>query len=110
MFEDQLSIFEMQAELCRAMSHTIRFEILYLLRERPKCVSELAKAAGRTRAVVSKHLVTLRNAGAIIGQRQRQEIYYQIADPKIVSVCDPDAPGAGRAGTPPLKGDESHGR
>jgi ArsR family transcriptional regulator len=88
MFIDQSSIFEMQAELCRAMSHAIRLEIVHLLREGSKHVSELAQAVGRPQTTISRHLATLRNAGVIIGQRQGQEIYYQIADPKIVSVCD----------------------
>jgi ArsR family transcriptional regulator len=88
MLMDQSSIFEMQAELCRAMSHTIRFEILYLLRDGPKCVSELALAAGRPQAAISRHLASLRNVGVIIGKRQGQGIYYQIANPKIMSVCD----------------------
>jgi ArsR family transcriptional regulator len=88
MFKDRSSIFEMQAELCRAMSHAIRLEIVHLLREGPKHVSELAQSAGRPQAVISRHLATLRNAGVIISQRQGQEIYYQIADPKIMSVCD----------------------
>jgi ArsR family transcriptional regulator len=88
MFIDQSSIFEMQAELCRAMSHAIRLEIVHLLREGPKHVNELAQAAGRPQTTISRHLATLRNAGVIIGQRQGQEIYYQIADPNIVSVCD----------------------
>jgi ArsR family transcriptional regulator len=82
------SIFEMQAELCRAMSHAIRLEIVHLLREGPKHVSELAQAIGRPQAAISRHLATLRNAGVIISQRQGQEIYYHIANPKIVSVCD----------------------
>jgi len=70
MFMDQSSIFEMQAELCRAMSNAIRLEIVHLLREGPKHVSELAKAADRPPAMISRHLATLRNAGVIISQRQ----------------------------------------
>jgi ArsR family transcriptional regulator len=88
MFMDQSSIFRMQAELCRAMSHAIRLEIVHLLREGPKHVSELAQSAGRPQAMISRHLAMLRNAGVIINQRQGQEVYYQIANPKFLSVCD----------------------
>jgi ArsR family transcriptional regulator len=88
MVTDQSSIFEMQAALCQAMSHAIRLEIVHLLREGPKHVNQLAQAAGRPPATISRHLATLRSAGVITSQRQGQEIFYQIANPKIVSVCD----------------------
>jgi DNA-binding transcriptional ArsR family regulator len=88
MITNRSSTFEMQAELCQAMSNAIRLEIVHLLSDGPKHVGELAQAAGHPQATISRHLATLRNAGVIISQRQGQEVYYQIANPKIVSVCD----------------------
>jgi len=88
MTEDQTSIFDLQADLCKAMSNAIRLEIVHLLRDEPKCVGDLAQVIGRPPGTVSRHLATLRHVGVITGQRQGQEIYYQIANPKIVSVCD----------------------
>jgi DNA-binding transcriptional ArsR family regulator len=88
MIADHSSIFELQAELCRAMGHAIRLEIVHLLSEGPKHVSELAQAMGRPQAMISQHLARLRNAGVVIGQRQGPEVYYQIVNPKIVSVCE----------------------
>lgn len=84
----QTSIFQMQAGLCRAMSHALRLEIVHLLREGPKNVSSLVQLTSRSQAVVSRHLASLRNVGVIVSQRKGQEVYYQIANPKIVRVCD----------------------
>jgi DNA-binding transcriptional ArsR family regulator len=84
----QPSIFEMQAKLCQGMSHPIRLEIVHLLREEPKNVGELARSLDRPQATISRHLATLRAVGVITSQRQGQEIFYQVANPKIVSVCD----------------------
>jgi DNA-binding transcriptional ArsR family regulator len=88
MTKDQTSIFDLQAELCKAMSNAIRLEIVHLLRDEPKCVRDLAQLIGCPPGTISRHLTTLRNVGVINGQRQGQEIYYQITNPKIVSVCD----------------------
>lgn len=87
-FAGQHSKFEMQAELCWAMSLAIRLEIVYLQREGLKHVNDLAWVIGRPPATISRHLATLPNAGVVISQRQGQEVYSQIANPKIVSVCD----------------------
>jgi DNA-binding transcriptional ArsR family regulator len=82
------SVFEMQAVLCRAMGNAIRLELVHILRDEPRNVSDLAGLTGHPQGTVSRHLATLKNAGVISGERRGQEIYYQIANPKISSVCD----------------------
>ena len=82
------SVFEMQAVLCRAMGNAIRLELVHILRDEPRNVGDLARLTGHPQGTVSRHLATLRHAGVIISERRGQEIYYQIANPKISSVCD----------------------
>jgi len=82
------SIFEMQASLCQAMANPIRLEIVHLLRERTFSVSEIAQTLKRPQATISRHLSILRQAGVVIGQRQGQEMHYQLANPKIADVCN----------------------
>jgi DNA-binding transcriptional ArsR family regulator len=36
------TVFELQAELCRVMSHPTRLEIVHILRDSPKRVSGIA--------------------------------------------------------------------
>jgi ArsR family transcriptional regulator len=51
-------------------------------------VSEIARITGQPQATISRHLGVLRNGGVVIAQRRAQEVFYQIANPKIVSICD----------------------
>ena len=81
-------IFEIQAELCRTLSNAIRLEIVHLLRQGPKCVKEIAQATGQSQSVISRHLGVLRNGGILTAQRSGQDIIYQIANPKIINICD----------------------
>jgi ArsR family transcriptional regulator len=81
-------IYKIQAELCRAMGNALRQELVHLLRDEPKHVNDLVQLTGQSQATVSRHLAILKNAGVIISERRGQEVYYQIANPKIVSVCD----------------------
>jgi ArsR family transcriptional regulator, virulence genes transcriptional regulator len=84
----QRSIFEIQADLCRSMSSAVRIEIVHILREGPLRVSEIARITGYPQATISRHLGVLRNGGIVIAHRHAQDVIYQIANPKIVDICD----------------------
>lgn len=84
----QRSIFEIQADLCRCMSSAIRIEIVHCLREGPQRVSEITRITGHPQGTISRHLGLLRSGGIVIAKRHSQEVIYQIANQKIVSICD----------------------
>jgi DNA-binding transcriptional ArsR family regulator len=81
-------VFEMQAQLCQAMSNAARVEIVHVLQDGPQNVGSLAEVVGLGRANLSRHLAILRNIGLVTAQRQGQENYYQLANPKIVDICN----------------------
>jgi ArsR family transcriptional regulator len=83
-----LSVFELQAELCRAMSHPLRVQMVHLLREGPRRVGDLVEATGCEQGTVSRHLGILRNEGILAARREGRDLYYHIVNPKITEVCD----------------------
>ncbi|MFZ5880811.1 MAG: ArsR/SmtB family transcription factor [Chloroflexota bacterium] len=84
----QVTIFDLQAELCLAMGHSVRVQIVHLLREGPKRVSDIAESLGLSQATTSRHLAVLRNVGVLVSQRQGTDIIYQIGNPKITDICE----------------------
>ena len=82
------SIFEVQADLCRCMASATRIEIVHVLRDGPQRVGDIARLIGQPQTTVSRHLGVLRNGGVVIAQRRAQNVVYQIANPKIVHICD----------------------
>jgi len=82
------AIYEIQAELCRCMSSATRIEIVHVLRDGPQRVSEIARITGHPQGTISRHLGVLRNGGVVIAHRHAQDVLYQIANPKIVGICD----------------------
>lgn len=78
----------MQARLCQAMGHPARLEIVHVLRDGPRHVSELAKTTVLSQATLSRHLAILRRNGVVTAERHGQEVFYQLSNPKIVAVCD----------------------
>ena len=82
------SIFDIQAELCRAMGNPLRMKIMHLLRTRPMNVNEIAAATNMHQATISRNLATLRNAGIVVVHRDKTSSIYQVTNPKIMEVCD----------------------
>jgi DNA-binding transcriptional ArsR family regulator len=82
------TIFEIQAELCRAMGNPLRMKIMHLLRDRPMNVNDIASITHTHQATASRNLTVLRNAGIVMAHREGTNIIYQVANPKIMSVCD----------------------
>jgi DNA-binding transcriptional ArsR family regulator len=81
-------IFEIQAELCRAMGNPLRMEIVHLLRSGSLNVNDIASAVDQHQATVSRNLTVLRNAGIVVTRRDGNNVLYQVANPKLVDVCD----------------------
>jgi DNA-binding transcriptional ArsR family regulator len=82
------TIYESQADLCRCMSSATRIEIVHVLRDGPQRVGEIARITGHPQATISRSLAVLRNGGIVIAHRHGQDVIYQMANLKIVSICD----------------------
>jgi len=81
-------IFEMHAEICKVFTNPKRLEIISLLRDGEKTVNELTELAGVPQANVSQHLAVLRQNSVVTTRRNGANIYYKIANPKILQACD----------------------
>ncbi len=81
-------LFEMHAEICKIFTNPKRLEIISLLKDEEKTVSELEKLAGIPQANISQHLTVLRQNGVVTTRREGANIYYRIANPKILQACD----------------------
>ena len=82
------SIFDIQAEFCRAMGNATRLQILHILRERPMTVSEIMEELGLSQSMVSRQLSVLRAVNVVVGNRRGNEMVYHLTNEKISEVCD----------------------
>lgn len=81
------SIFEMQAEICKTLTNPKRIEILNVLKNEEKSVSELVAALGVSKANVSQHLAVMRHKGILTTRRAGVNIYYRVTNPKVIEAC-----------------------
>jgi DNA-binding transcriptional ArsR family regulator len=76
------------ANYFQALSEPTRLRILNLLRQQEHNVGELAQACGYTAANMSRHLAMLMQQGFVKRENRGTNVYYQIADPTIYTLCD----------------------
>ena len=80
-------VFNMHAEICKTLANPKRLEIIYALKEGELSAGELVKRLGIPKANVSQHLAILRQRRVVVSRRDGVNIYYNIANPKIVQAC-----------------------
>jgi ArsR family transcriptional regulator, virulence genes transcriptional regulator len=81
------SIFEMQAEICKTLTNPKRIEILNVLKNEEKTVTELVNILGASKANVSQHLAVMRHKGILTTRREGVNIFYRVANPKVIEAC-----------------------
>jgi ArsR family transcriptional regulator len=81
-------MFELQAEICRTLSHPARIAILHLLAEEPREVGRLASELGVSQPNASQHLAVMRAAGLVGAERDGRGTIYRLTDPGVIDACD----------------------
>jgi ArsR family transcriptional regulator len=80
-------LYEMQAEICSALSHPVRLHILDLLAEKEMTSAELLEILEIPKANLSQHLSVLKDAGILCGKKEGQFQVLSLALPKIKMAC-----------------------
>ena len=81
-------VYQLHSELCKTLSHPRRLEILNLLRDNEKSAGELVSLTGSSKANLSQHLAVLRRRRIVSTRREGVNIFYRIANTKIIKACD----------------------
>src|SRR3990172_9861406 len=81
-------MFQMHDEVCKSMANPTRLKVMNLLREGEKSVEELRERLKLPKANLSQHLSILRQRRIVSTRRDGLNIYYKVANPKIIRACD----------------------
>ena len=81
-------IYELHANICKAIAHPARLKVLDLLRDGEQCVCRLAPEVGVTETNLSQLLAVLRRVGVVECRRDGHQIFYRVRDKRIFSVID----------------------
>lgn len=81
-------IFKMHAQVCKSLANPVRLRIMNSLRTGERSVAELIRLLKLRKANLSQHLAVLRNCNIVKTRRKGLNIYYTIANPKMIKACD----------------------
>ena len=81
-------ICELLADYFTVLAHPVRVRILCALQKRPRTVSQIAAYAEVSLPNVSQHLRLLRDKGAVLTEKRAQQVYYQVADTRLLRAAD----------------------
>ena len=79
---------ELIARRFRMLAEPMRIKLLDRLREGEASVNELSEGLGASQQNVSKHLAMLAEAGMVARRKDRNHVYYRIADEGVFALCD----------------------
>jgi ArsR family transcriptional regulator len=83
-----IAIYQMQANLCHALSHPIRLYILDLLYNQEMSCAQLLEQLEIPKANLSQHLAVLKETNLIKTRKKGTCQFFSIAIPKIHDACD----------------------
>jgi ArsR family transcriptional regulator, virulence genes transcriptional regulator len=81
------SILKLQADICKVFANDKRLEIINLLKDKEMSNSELMQKTGLAKVNISQHMNVLKTKGVVLVRREGIQLYYRIANPKIVQAC-----------------------
>ena len=82
-----MEIYSLQADLCKALAHPTRLQVLNLLSKKGRSVEELTRLVGTGQSNLSQHLAALRQQKLVVARRVGMNVYYELSNPKIVDAC-----------------------
>lgn len=80
-------IFELHANICKALGHSIRIEIIDLLQTKELTFSEILEVTGGLKSNLSQHLSVMVNKGILSQRKEGQNVYYKLSSRKVAQAC-----------------------
>jgi DNA-binding transcriptional ArsR family regulator len=81
-------MIELVARRFRMLGEPFRLRLLQTLEKGELTVGELVQELDGSQPNVSKHLQMLHNAGFVSRRRAGNSVFYGIADPTVMTLCD----------------------
>ena len=81
-------VYRIHAEICQALTHPVRLEIIDHLRAGEKTVGELVTEMEMPQSTISRHLRLMRTKGVVRARREGLNVYYALSNEKSTRAYD----------------------
>jgi len=82
------TFYNLHADMCKTISNPRRQAIIDAIRYKSLTVTQIVKKTGLPQSNISQHLAMLRSKGVVNSRREGSNIYYSIANHKIIKAYD----------------------
>ncbi|MDD3776784.1 MAG: metalloregulator ArsR/SmtB family transcription factor [Actinomycetota bacterium] len=80
--------YNLHSDMCKTISNPRRQAIIDAIRDKSLTVTEIVQKTGLPQSNISQHLSLLSAKGIVNRNRNGSNIYYSIANPKIIKAYD----------------------
>lgn len=80
-------IYELHAEVCKALANPLRIEVIDLLQEGELCFSDILEETGGLKSNLSRHLSVMVNSGILKVRKDSRSNYYKLSSAKVARAC-----------------------
>lgn len=80
-------VFELHAEICKALGHPLRIEIIDLLVKEELCFSDILENTGGLKSTLSQHLSIMVDKGILKSRKDSRCNYFSLSSPKVAKAC-----------------------
>ncbi len=80
-------IYSLHANICKALGHPTRIEIIDTLQNKEMSFGELLKIIGGAKSNLSQHLSSMTNKGILHQRKEGLNVYYKLSSKKVSTAC-----------------------
>ena len=80
-------IFELHADVCKALGHPLRIEVIDILQNSELCFTDILDVTGGLKSNLSQHLSVMTKKGILKMRREGQCNYYSLSSKKVAQAC-----------------------
>jgi len=80
-------VFKLHAEICKALGHPLRIEIIDLLGKKELCFTDILEKTGGIKSTLSQHLSIMVDKGILKSRRDSRCNYFSLSSSKVAKAC-----------------------
>ncbi len=80
-------IFELHADVCKALGHPLRIEIIDLLQDKELCFSDILEITKGSKSNLSQHLSVMTQKGILKMRKDGKNSYFSLSTLKVSKAC-----------------------
>ena len=81
-------VFELKAEVLKALAQPTRLKILECLREGEKCICEIVPAINGEQSNISRHISLMQKTNLVTTRKDGVKVMVRVKDPKVFEIID----------------------